>query len=386
MSHTEERLRDQAAIKEGIEQTYKEIFELDNNINDATFTLRGKIRYLADQYEELHNQSGYPLDLRDISTEIIRQFEKRGRPHLSEYVPHTLGEKFKWTNTEKSTSHLLSSDSDLPGESKVIFNHLREEANDILNAPVEQLGREHIQELWDKAIGAADRFEEVAKQNNISLLKETDQDPLRDLQNIANDESGPKISQQKPANIVTANAVSYVELNVHTGATIQLSPRNVKSLQSIDKVIKDLVAIRKALVDYPIAEEDPLSDQLTDSFNALHEIFEHSSDKKYRRSLRQWNDILLEAGEQGGTSAASHSGVVIAGITDAKGRPLFRNITKEQIDAIKLPMYNKLNHVIHALPGLGSAIVGTWEHLERYEEGWRERRSEDLSPKLQKKA
>lgn len=370
MSHTQERYRDEENLNEQIKITIREIFDLDSNIEKDSLTLKQKIQRLAEQYEELYNLHGNPEQISEICSQISRMFEKTDKPHLRNYVTEVLPSKFKRVKIEDSTSHLTSSQSDVPEECIIAFEQMKEFANQLNNPKFGLLTRDNIRELWDKSITAADNFQKICTEFNISLIKGKDQNPLDDIKDAADKDAGDKVKEEKPLS--------------------KMSPEEIAKLPhvlAVDKVINDFVAIRRALIEYPIELDDPLIGDIENSFDALHLDLQHSSDKKYRRTLLQWGDILYEAGEQGGTSAASHSGVQCAGLTDQKtGQPLFRNITKEQIDAIKLPMYNKMNFIIHNLPKMGKCLVDIDDHMRRYEEQWRERRCELLSPKLQKKA
>lgn len=370
MSHTQERIRDENSLNEQIKLTIREIFDLDSNIEKDTLTLKVKIQNLAGSYEDLYNLQGFPEQTSDICNQICRMWDRAGKSHLKHYTMNVLDVKYKQIKLEHSTSHLVTGVTDLPEESSIVFSEMRESADQLLHPRVGYLTRENIRELWDKAITAADQFQKICTEYNISLLKNKDHDCLTDNQQNADDAGNKKVSEEKPVSEMTPEEIA-----------------KMPHILAIDKVINDMIVIRQNLIDYPIERGDPLLKQIEDSHNAIHYVIQHSSDKKYRRSLLQWNKILFEAGEQGGTSAASHSGVECANLTDPKtGKPLFRNITKEQIDAIKLPMYNKMNLVIHNVPLWGDCFVGIDEHLIRYEERWRERRCELLSPKLQKKA
>lgn len=370
-AHTQERIRDENVINEQIKISIREIFDLDSNIEKDTLTLKVKIQHLAGDYEDLYNVQGFPEQVSEICSQLCRMWDKAGKSHLKQYTVKILDAKYKRIKSEQSTIQLQSQAYDLPEECSIMFEQLKISANELLNPKLGYLNRENIRELWDKCISAADNFESICKQFNISLLRNKDHDPLTDNQDQAdNDSSNDKVQEEKPVSKMTPEELA-----------------KMPHILAMDKVINDLVIIRQALIDYPIEKGDPLLKDIEDSHNAIHYVMQHSSDKKFRRSLLQWNDILFEAGEQGGTSAASHSGVECAGLTDPKtGKPLFRNITKEQIDAIKLPMYNKMNAVIHHVPLWGNVFVSIDEHLRRYEERWRERRCELLSPKLQKKA
>jgi hypothetical protein len=350
-------------------QTLDEIIELDNQIIKNTELIKHKINSLALNLEERLVSGGFSDQVNTVCSTIGRHFVARGKQNLRVYTYEVLPTKYRHNKiTELSTSQSVSQLTDLPLECSVTIEELYKSIDTIKKARQSgYLLRNDYREGYDNLLDETEEWKKVCKENKIPLTKEFDE-----LEENRETAEGP---EEKNTLEVPPSKMSFEERE------------KLPEVVWCRKVAAAYEVIALNLINYPIDDNDPLRERIVDGFKATYDFIQHFSDKKYRRHPVQWSNIMREAYEQSGTAAASHSDVECAVLVDPKtGRPRVGRITKEQIDARTIPLLNKFNFMVTHWEGFMSDFPALCEHFEKYDSKWREKRREDLSPKLSARA
>ena len=358
------------ALEQKFNQTLDEIVELDNQVIKNTELIKHKLNSLAVNLEERLVSGGFPEQVSTVCSTICKHLVAHGKPTLRQYVYEVLPEKYRHTRITE-LSQVVRERTDLPVESSITKEELDKSIDTLKQARQSgYLLRNDYRDGYDSLITETEEWAKFCKDNKIPLTKELDKgfDELEDNQDTSDaiDEIDKKVGLEVPPSEMTLEQRA-----------------KLPEVVGCRKVAAAYEVIALNLIFYPIADDDPLRGRIVEGFKATYNFIQHFSDKKYRRDPLQWSNILREAYEQSGTAAASHSGVECAVLRDPKtGQPRVGKITKEQIDAVTINLLNKFNFMITHSDDFRAVFPDLIEHFEKYDVKWREKRREDLSPKL----
>jgi hypothetical protein len=365
-----EQQQHEQTLEKKFNQTLDEIIELDNQIVKNTELMKHKLYLLATNLEERYVSGGFPERVNTICSIIARALVERGKPTLRQYVYEVLPEKFRHTRIT-DLSQTVREQTVIPEECSITVEELDQSIETLRKARTSgYLLRDDYRQGYDELIDETESWKKVCDTNNIALT-----DPKKEHDTLEENRKTAEGGEKKN--------------------TLETPPSEM-TIEQREK-LPEVIACRKVsaayetialnLINYPIADNDPLRGRITDGLKATYNFIQHFSDKKYRRDPLQWSNILREAYEQSGTAAASHSGVECAVLTDPKtGAPRVGKITKEQIDAVTIPLLNKFNFMVTHSEDFRAVFPQLIEHFEKYDSKWREKRREDLSPKLSARA
>jgi hypothetical protein len=349
---------DAKALDNEINQTIVEIRELDSQDLLINTTITAKTQHLAELLEEKWNRAGTPQFVNTICAQILRLFSDNGLSHRKDVVLRALPDRYKLLR--KTSSHLGDSRDKRTEESSVVEEIIGKFFHEHNNMALEDFTKRQIQDFLEDGEEFVNRLKDYCEDNGIPLSSAEDD---YDWVDALNEQKDPPVPLEKAPD-----------------ATDKPGPDS-KAWFRLASICE---RIGKARMDYP--NHDPVrKHKEVQAVTALCNMWEPLVNRKYRYHYGQMNKMMHEAVSQSGTAAASHSGVICAGITNPKtGLPELRKITKEQLDAIQLPFYNRVNHMLYHLPMLGEVTDYAYEQFAKEDATYLARRAYLVGPKLQK--
>jgi hypothetical protein len=350
--------KDNKAIDVQIYGIIKEIQFLDNQNRRNEGTITAHVQHIAELLEEKYNRAGTPDFINTICTTILRLFKDNDLERRCDTVLLALPDRYKLLR--KSTSHLAEASAKRTEESSIVEKKIAEFFHWFNNLPLEDFIVRQLQDIAEDVTDASDRVLDYCNANKVKT-------------------------------VMTGDPYSWVDgLNAAKPAAVHLkkAPDALEQPGDDAKAWKRLASIcermAKARMDYPNHDPVRLHKEIH-AVTALCDLWEPLVNRKYRYHYGQMNKMIYEASEQSGTAAASHSGVICAHTVNPKtGLPELRKITKEQIDAIHLPFYNKLNHMMYYLPMIGDVTDYAHQQFEKEDGTYLADRAREVGPKLQK--
>lgn len=352
--------RDVASLDHAISQTIAQIKNLDEQAQDINNTITKGVQQLAVLLEEKMNLAGTPEFINTICSQILRMFTEAGLKHRDDTVLRALPDRYKLLH--KSTSH-LSDASDRPTEeSSSTYDKLRAHFR-LFNGRETDLMQFTRRQLQDFASDIADMQDKITEFCDENAIKTVSTGESYSWVDGLNQNKAPPIHLQKAPDAIT-------------------SPKDdAKEWFRLSKICGQ---IGQARMDYPNHDEKRLYEE-ANAVRGLCNLLEPLVNRKYRYDPAQMNDMLLEAIDQSGTSAASHSGVLCATCVNPKtGKQELRKITKEQLDAICLPFYNKMNQAVFGVGLIPKVLSFAYTQFRARDQPFLADRAQQVGPKLQK--
>lgn len=348
--------KDASDIDRTIAQKVQEVKDMDEQSIVIEYTITERVQQIAELLEEKMKRAGQGEFINNICSLIIRMFTDAGLAHRKDTVLIALPDQYKLLY--HSTSHLAEASAKPTEESIITLNEYVSSLKRIRNTKLYNFTRRQLQDLASELTDAADKITDFCTDNNI--------DTGGDSHSWINALYG-----NKPAPITLEKAPDALD-----------SPNSdAKEWLRLSEIAKQL---HQARMDYP-NHDDLRRYNETNAVRALCNLLEPLVNRKYRYDPGQMNDMMYEAVSQSGTAAASHSGVICAYTTNPKtGLPQLRKITKEQLDAICLPFYNRMNHMLYSLPLFGPVIKNAYEQFRSADATFLAKRANEVGPKLQK--
>lgn len=305
---------------------FEEIYTYDEVERRASMSIADNIRKLASEFEEIMLQKEQPEFIPTICTLICNRFKTDKKPWLRQYAVRVLDSKYKRFYSEESYRQSEHTYSDLPEECSVEESNLLGQLQlirDKLN--LYALSKQSIQKGYDMLDDIKIKFEVHAHANSIAVI------------NIHENKSRmDEINSQ--ANKQYENKISEIPLPISLDAAVRKV--DAEAFEATMKLAKVIIAWAEKQRDYSRSQTLEQAMTWRDSIIAITMLIQQYVDGKARRSYSQWGQILKTMAEHGGTAASSKSAFMvtdpISGLPMVDPRtlePLFRDITKEQIDA-----------------------------------------------------
>lgn len=351
-------LKDIQTLDRQIVDAIGEIKELDNYVTNVETRISERIQHIAGLLEEKMRLTGTPEFVNTICSTIIRLFRDAHLESRVSTVVKCLPDTYKLLH--KSTSH-LSESSDKPiEECSIVLDEITTRIKTLKSMDLNQCTRRQLQDLVVDITDVEDRVTDFCTDNNIET---TTTGESHSWINALYGNKAPAIALEKAPD------------------ALNTPDSDAKEWLRLSKIAAE---IAQARMDYPNHDDRRRYDE-TNAVRALNNLLEPIINRKYRYDPGMMNDMMFEAISQSGTAAASHSGVICANTINAKtGLPELRKITKEQLDAICLPFYNKMNHVLYSLPLFGPVLKNAYEQFRAADATYLAKRAKEVGPKLQK--
>lgn len=355
------------------ETLVKEVYNIDDGISDGKLTLRSKIRDMADTLEQYFRECGQPEQVKEISNIIGRRFRDDKREHLNEYVIHALDDRFI-RKVEKSSLRSLSDDRDLPVHCSTKVQRFTAALKELVETDPTELGRNGAIDTAYLVYQAVHKLEDFASDNDIELVDSADRENEIDKTNKSSTKQyGDKISQPD-APIPTSEAIILLDD------------------ESYELGMQYLEELKQWITEQHTSNQSQTLEQATsyrDMWLAELRLIRQINDRKSRRTMLDWAKILEAQSSRGGTGASSYSKRIVTDPTTGQPlinprslQPIFREITKEQIDARGPKYASELEQIIEA-------DKLKWQQQLRYVEitcGLRDWRAHAAQPKLSSQA
>lgn len=342
-------------IKQCLDES-KEIDQLSNSqqldINDKKKT---RIISIAQRLETIYIDMGMPQFVSEICSVVVKIYEISGLGHFERMIYRTLPSHYKQSQSSKEI------------ETRTLSTDIKEKLNEIEQIDVEKLDIKDIRTFNNRTLSLCDKFAQTARSKGFSIY-DTEYDQFTTLRQ--NEQSS-----FKKACIGEPLATAEQLCEEQDGYK--------EAFERVKKSLKD--AIHSAELQYKVfvLEFPPLTTQDCIDFAEQQEHWNEMQrpyvDDKYRRDHFQRTQIALTAVSDTTTKASKESRIPCAHHLDKHGNPVFRGMTKEQIDSMyvdEINFHRKSLTILFSFIQIKSRIFAS--HAGRA----REDRALDLSPHL----
>lgn len=369
------REKDIAELHRTIETLFHEIYTLDETERTSTISITENIKKLARNFEEIMLQEKQPEFICTICSLILKRFRDDKRPWLRTYATRVLDDKYKRYHTEDSYRQSVHQSTDQLEECSVEENMaiaqvtlLRDKFN------YNQFSKKGIQKFNDICVDIVSKVSNFASQNGIAVYNVHDNSSAMDETNDNADKAYEDKISEEPLPLSMDAAIRQVDAEAY---------------EETMKVIEAIKTWANKQRDYSRSQTLEQAIKWRDSMHAFRIIVEQLNDGKARRSLDQWGQILKDLAEHGGTAASSKSTLPIIDpvtgkqLVDPKTcKPLFRGITKEQIDARGPKYATDIDFVVRQFV---VTDMMRWRYM-LLTRSQRDKRADKASPKLSRQA
>lgn len=355
------------------EDLVRQAYRTDTAVQEGTQSLRSLIRAMAEALEEHFLAYGQAEQVIEISNTIARRFKDDHRKHLQSYIVDALPEKYI-RKLDKSSITSLAHAKDLPVHCTVRSERYTGVLKEMVEVDFDELDKGTIIDMADMASKIVNAAKAHAKANNYEVITHDNNKNQVDKTNDDSDQQYEDKISQPNALIPTDDAILLLDEEAHEYGMQYIAAQkqwfDEQNTNNHSQTLEQAARFRDATL-------------------AALRMIKQINDRKSRRTMKDWADILQAQSERGGTGASSFSKRIVTDPQTMKPmidkrtlQPVYREITKEQIDARGPKYASELEQIIACQP---LPMV----QQERYVEitcGLRDWRAHEAEEKLSRQA
>ena len=302
-------------IKNRIKQTKQDdefLNETEVKISDRRKT---SILEIAEFIESLMNQNGQEWMHSQISTYITKIYEHYDLEKYCYLIFETLPDRYK----DKSKGEYKNQ------ASKIYSNKIKRSLTDISNIDLSLIDTKILRDLRPLIIQQTDNIDKTILSRN---------EPLYEDYAVNNYDEFNNLKQMEDAKFQKAS----IGKPISTPEQLCADPKYAEEFEKLKKTLDGLIRAMEIIYDWFINKYPPLTTEhcikLRNGFDTYAELMRPYHDRKYRRDHMQSARISYIRALHTSTKASHESQIPSAHHVDKNGLPVFRGMTKEQIDAM----------------------------------------------------
>jgi hypothetical protein len=292
----------------------QQMHEISKSKNSHEISAKDKIskyiKTIAEHLEGIYVRNGVAFLIDDICGNVVKFLEINDLEMYIYLPPIVLPPKYK--NMNKDSTRFLYR--------KIAFNKINRSFQEMQTVEIEPLDETTIRELRQKAIEEVDRYDNVLKGMGLSP-NEIGHTQLNALsENEKNKFQTAKIGEP----LATPEELTKEE-------------KYAIAFEDMKKTLSQFINAAKLFYEWFVVRYPPLEAEdcvkLKGAMDKWLELFRPFFDHKYRMDHSKALRVACRKVEDTSTRASKESRVMCAHIKDKNGNPVYRAITKEQIDA-----------------------------------------------------
>lgn len=331
---------------------------------------RNEIIFLAQVFENKFKDEGLELLTDQICTYINQIFEINDLSKYSYLILETLPEKYK-DRRGRSLKNI---------EGRIERNRLSKNYHDIINVDISKVDSDSLKQFYDNNLNIANRIKSEMMTRGIvptNTIPQFSQQELENPSSIGDSEMSlfdneSYIDQDSPTND------HYTETNMSkendqgqeskfatakVGEPLSTPEKLCQEIEGyaeqyalLDKAMQHSIKIATVNYEWFVKKYPPLSledcKNLTNAVMVFNKLMLPFADRKYRRDHYQMLKIICHKVIQTSVKASRESRIPCGHHFDKKtGLPIFREMTKEQIDATYVSEFNYILRLFNAMFG-----------------------------------
>ena len=346
--------------------------EIENNINRKE-TKRNEIIFLAQVFENKFKDEGLDLIIDQICTYIDQIFQVSDLSKYSYLIFETLPEKYKDPRGRGFRN----------AEGKIQRAKLSKSYNEINTVDISKVDSDSLKQFYDNNLGIANRIKDEMMTrgiiptnivNTFSISKQELENPsqiggqemsfetetYQDVNSPTNNNQYNE--QQQNTNGEPAPSQSEKFATAKVGEPLSTPEQLCNSIEGyaeqyvlLDKAFQHSIKIATVNHEWFVKKYPPLSledcKNLTNACMVFNKLMLPFADKKYRRDHYQMLKIICHKVIQTSVKASRESRIPCGHHFDKNGLPIFREMTKEQIDATYVSEFNYILRLFNGLLG-----------------------------------
>lgn len=306
-------------IKAKIEHIKQVNEKLNLDISDSNTLIQTDILAIVNFLENMYIKNGVEDMISGICNQTIEILEGHNLAKHTSLAYKVIPDKFKDPN-KNGFKNL---------ESKIVFARLNRNLSDINALDLDKLDNSSVRSAYDEAMALTTKFSEQMSQRNLSTI---------------GDDSLSRLKEAEKARFKKA----AIGQPLTTVEEMCQNPDYAESFEQLIIYFDQLIDTWKTMKVKFTQEYIPISveacRETVEAIKWLVDFVKPFTDGKYRRDHYQMIQMAILKVSETATKASKESRLPCGHHFDKKGNPLFRRITKEQIDSMYESEFNFILH------------------------------------------